>query len=134
MEKVTGSLPVRKPKPCHTSQESENMKRISFAIVLLIAATSSAGAQQPGDLQKGEALAQSICAQCHAVRSGQMRSPDPMAPSFSNLTKWPGMTEMALRAWLQLSHRTMPNIVLNTNETNDVVAYILSLKGRRSTM
>jgi mono/diheme cytochrome c family protein len=108
------------------------MKRVSFAIFLLIAVTSSAGAQQPGDLQKGEALAQSICAQCHAVRSGQMRSPDPMAPSFSNVAKWPGMTEAALRAWLQLSHRSMPNFVLDDNETNNVVAYILSLKGQRS--
>ncbi len=129
-----GKRPQSQKTLRHTSREGEDMKRISFAIVLLIAVTSRAGAQQPGDLQKGEALAQSVCAQCHAVHGGQMGSPDPMAPSFSNVAKWPGMTEMALRAWLQLSHRTMPNIVLNNNETNDVVAYILSLKGRRSTM
>jgi mono/diheme cytochrome c family protein len=110
------------------------MKHISFAMVLLIAVTSRAGAQQPGDLLKGEALAQSVCAQCHAVRNGQLRSANPMAPSFSNLAKWPGMTDMALRAWLQSSHPVMPNIVLDNNETNDVIAYILSLKGRRSTM
>jgi mono/diheme cytochrome c family protein len=120
--------------PRHTSQKGENMKRISFAMVLLIAVTSGAGAQQPGDPLKGAALAQSVCAQCHAVRSGQMRSPNPMAPSLSNVANWPGMTEMALRAWLQSSHPTMPNIVLDNNETNDVIAYILSLKGRRSTM
>ena len=98
------------------------MKRISFAMVLLIAVTFRAGAQQPGDPLKGAALAQSVCAQCHAVRSGQMRSPNPMAPSFSNVSKWPGMTEMAFLAWLQTSHRTVPNIILDNNETNDVVA------------
>jgi mono/diheme cytochrome c family protein len=108
------------------------MRRISFAVVLLIAVTSGAGAQQPGDLQKGAALAQSVCAQCHAVRNGQLRSPNPMAPSFSNVAQWPGMTEMALRAWLQSSHSLMPNIVLDGDEKNNVIAYILSLKAGRS--
>src|SRR5450755_570711 len=110
------------------------MKRIPFVIVLLIAVTSRAGAQQPGDPLKGATLAQSVCAQCHGVRSGQMRSPNPMAPSFANLANWPGMTEMALRSWLQSPHRNMPNIVLDNNETSNVIRYILSLKDRRSTM
>jgi mono/diheme cytochrome c family protein len=110
------------------------MKHISFAMVLLIAVTARAGAQQPGNPLKGAALAQSVCAQCHAVRSGQMRSPNPMAPSFSDVAKWPGMTEIALRAWIQSSHRTMPNIVLDDDERNNVVTYILSLKAGRSTL
>ena len=120
--------------PARPAKKGENMKLISFAMVLLIAVTSGADAQQPGDPLKGSALAQSVCARCHAVRSGQMRSPNPMAPSLSNVANWPGMTEMALRAWLLSSHRTMPNIVLDNNETNDVTAYILSLQGRQSTM
>jgi mono/diheme cytochrome c family protein len=110
------------------------MRRIFFAAVLPIAVVSTANAQEPGSIQKGAALAQSVCAQCHGVRNGQMRSPNPMAPSFSNLANWPGMTDMALRAWLQSSHRSMPSIVLDNNETNDVIAYILSLKGRSSRM
>jgi mono/diheme cytochrome c family protein len=110
------------------------MKHISFAVALLISVTSSAGAEQAGDSMKGAALAQSVCAQCHAVRNGQMRSPNPMAPSFSNVAKWPGMTEIALRAWMQSSHRTMPNIALDNNETNNVIAYIMSLKAGRSTL
>jgi len=110
------------------------MKHILIAIVFLIEVTSSAGAEQPGDSMKGAALAQSVCAQCHAVRNGQMRSPNPMAPSFSNVSKWPGMTEIALRAWMQSSHRTMPNIVLDDNETDNVIAYIMRLKAGRSTL
>jgi mono/diheme cytochrome c family protein len=108
------------------------MRHISFAIVLMIAVTSGAGAQQPGDPLKGAAVAQSVCAQCHAVRNGELRSPNPMAPSFSNLAKWPGMTDMALRAWLQSSHPAMPNIILNDDERNNVITYILSLKSERS--
>ena len=110
------------------------MKRISFAMVLLIAVTSRAGAQQAGDPLKGAALARSVCAQCHAVQNGQLRSPNPMAPSFSNLAKWPGMTDMALRAWLQSSHPVMPNIILDEDQRNNVITYILSLKAGRSAM
>lgn len=110
------------------------MKRASFAVVLLIAVTSRAGAQQTGDPLKGAKLAQSVCAQCHAVRKGQLRSPNPMAPSFSNVAKWPGMTEMALRAWLQSSHPLMPEIVLDNDEKNNVITYILSLKAGKSTL
>ena len=120
--------------PRQISPKGQNMKHISVAMVLLIAVTSGADAQQPSNSLKGAALAQSVCARCHAVRSGEMRSPNPMAPSLSNVASWPGMTEMALRAWLLSSHRTMPNIVLDNNETNDVTAYILSLQGRRSPM
>ena len=44
------------------------------------------------------------------------------------------MTEIALRAWMQSSHRTMPNIVLDDNETDNVIAYIMRLKAGRSTL
>ena len=38
------------------------------------------------------------------------------------------MTETALYAFLQTSHRNMPNIRLEPDEVRNVVAYILSLK------
>src|ERR1035441_3782771 len=110
------------------------MKRIYFAMVLLIAVTCRAGAQQPGDPLKGAKLAQSVCAQCHAVRNGQLRSPNPMAPSFSNIAKWPGMTEITLRAWLLSSHPLMPNIILDDDARNNVIIYILSLKAGKPTI
>jgi hypothetical protein len=40
------------------------------------------------------------------------------------------MTGTALTVWMQTSHPTMPNFVLTKQDTLDVVAYILSLKGR----
>ena len=39
-----------------------------------------------------------------------------------------GVTATALRVWLQSSHPTMPNIILEPNDLSNVVAYILSLK------
>jgi hypothetical protein len=40
------------------------------------------------------------------------------------------MTEMALSVWLQSSHPTMPNIILNPDEMRNVVGYIRSLDRR----
>jgi hypothetical protein len=51
-----------------------------------------------------------------------------MAPTFSSVATTLGMTDRALRVWLQTSHPTMPNYVLSRDDTDDIVAYILSLK------
>jgi mono/diheme cytochrome c family protein len=112
----------------------ENMNRIAIAIVVSTALISHAFAHEPGDIKRGAALADSVCAQCHAVRAGQLRSPDPMAPSFTSVAKTPGMTDRALRVWLQSSHPTMPNFILSSKERNDVVVYIMSLNTKGSAM
>jgi len=101
--------------------------RLFLAIVLAAAATPAA-AQPFGNAARGMGIAQSICAHCHAVTRQARRSPDPMAPTFFSVATTLGMTDRALRVWLQTSHPTMPNYVLNRDETDDIVAYILSLK------
>ena len=103
-------------------------------LVASILLASHAGAQDAGDAKKGESLALSACAQCHAVRAGQSHSPNPKAPSFASVAAAPGMTDRALRVWLQSSHPTMPNFILSRGERNNVVSYILSLKPGRSAM
>jgi len=110
------------------------MKPLPIAVGILIALSSQAVAQEGGNAARGAKLAVSVCAQCHAVRADQMRSPDPMAPGFANVANWPGMTDRALRVWLQTSHPTMPNFMLKRGERNDVAAYILSLKSGRSAL
>jgi hypothetical protein len=37
---------------------------------------------------------------------------------------------MSLQVWLQTSHPTMPNIIIEPKDMSDVIAYILSLKDR----
>ena len=113
-------------------RESDNMRRIFLVIFALTALASQADAQQSGDSRKGEALATSVCAQCHAVKAGQLRSPNPKAPSFSSVAKRPETTDMALRVWLQSPHSTMPNFILSGDDTNNIVAYILSLNAENS--
>jgi mono/diheme cytochrome c family protein len=101
---------------------------VSLAFVLAGFALS-APAQEVGNAKRGLALAQTSCAECHVIRAG---APGPSlantAPSFVKLANTPGVNAMALYVALQTSHKQMPNLILPTNERDDVVAYILTLK------
>ena len=82
---------------------------------------------QSGDPRRGFAVAQDICAACHAVRKGQ-HSSNPDAPSFETIAAVPGMTTIALQAALQTSHKSMPNLILPEDDRANVVTYIMSLR------
>lgn len=99
-------------------------------IVLAIAVMSCAPAfsQEAGDVMQGQELAQSVCAECHAVAPGAIRSPNGHAPTFDTIAHMPGMTPIAIRVWLRSAHKEMPNIVLSRDETDNVIAYLASLK------
>ncbi len=56
--------------------------------------------------------------------------PDPRIATFAVIANTPGVTSIALHAWLLTSHKDMPNFVIPTKDRNDVIAYILSLKAR----
>lgn len=87
-----------------------------------------AHAQAPGNSQKGRALAQRFCAECHDVGKRDIRSPNSEAPSFTAVASTPGMTAMALNVFFQTPHRAMPNLILESDQKNDIIAYIMSLK------
>jgi mono/diheme cytochrome c family protein len=91
---------------------------------------SAAAAAQDADIAAGNAYAEQVCAECHAVRAGDEFSPLMEATPFQEVADTPGMTELALSVWLQSSHPTMPNIVLEQDDLRNVVAYIRSLKGK----
>jgi mono/diheme cytochrome c family protein len=91
---------------------------------------SAAAAAQDADIAAGKAYAEQVCADCHAVQAGDKFSPLMEASSFQEVADTPGMTELALSVWLQSSHPTMPNIVLEQDDLRNVVAYIRSLKGK----
>jgi hypothetical protein len=52
-----------------------------------------------------------------------------VGPSLLEVAEHPATTEMSLRAFLQTPHPTMPNLVLSPEETDDIIAYLLALKG-----
>lgn len=102
--------------------------RMAFSTILVACLATSVQAQETGRPERGRTLALQNCVECHAVQKGVGASPNAHAPRFESIAAVPGMTTIALRAALQTSHRTMPNVTLEPDELADIVAYILSLK------
>ena len=100
----------------------------SMTVVASVLATGHVQAQETGQSEKGLAFAQKVCAECHAIDKRQLRSPNAAAPRFEAIANVPGMTGIALTVALQTSHRSMPNLMLDTDELRNIAAYILSLK------
>jgi mono/diheme cytochrome c family protein len=103
-------------------------KQICAAVIVAFSGSRYGMTQEVGSAGRGLALAQQLCAECHAVQKQQNKSPNGDAPAFQAIASVPGMTATALSAALHTSHTTMPNVVLDADELADVVAYILSLK------
>jgi mono/diheme cytochrome c family protein len=109
----------------------EALVRYTTLGLILAAAVLSAGAasaQEFGNPGRGKIYATAHCADCHAVDAEARRSPLPTAPGFRKIANIPGMTPMALTAWLHGTHKTMPNLVVMGDDLHDVIAYIRSLR------
>ena len=105
------------------------MRRLGWVICAVGVAGGAAAAQDlPGDPAAGASLAREVCAKCHLVSEDQMVDPA-IGPSLLEFAEHPATTEMSLRAFLQTPHPTMPNLMLTPEETDDIIAYLLALKG-----
>ena len=73
----------------------------------------------------GEALAEKLCARCHAIRTGE-KSKHGLAPAFpliaNRYSVW-GLQE-ALAEGIVVGHADMPKFVLSPNEINDLLAFM----------
>jgi mono/diheme cytochrome c family protein len=95
----------------------------------LVAAVSVAGGHAVAqDAAAGADLAREVCAKCHVVAADQAIDPG-IGPSLLEVAEHPATTELSLRAFLRTPHATMPNLMLTPEETDDVIAYLLTLKG-----
>ena len=101
---------------------------ICSSLMAACLASSNAWAQDLGQPGIGRDLARQLCSECHATEKAQARSPNTAAPRFEAIANTPGMTATALSAILQSSHRTMPNVMLDTYQLSNVVAYVLTLQ------
>ena len=96
---------------------------------LFFSASICCGARaENGCAEAGLAYARTACSECHAIRSDDLLSPDPKAPSFAKIASTPGVTGTALFVMLQTPHRDMPDFIIPAKDKADVVAYILSLQ------
>lgn len=93
-------------------------------IIALAACSSSRG--ESGDPVAGRAVAKHICAECHLVAG-----PDPNSlqrgPAFVELAGQTNMSAAYLRAFLKDPHGEMPDIPLQKDDINDLIAYILAI-------
>ena len=83
---------------------------------------------------RGEYIALQLCSYCHVVSADSRYRPDagPDGPSFASVAADPSVTATSLRRFLAKTHwdektlpMTMPQLMLTSDETDDVIAYIL---------
>lgn len=82
-----------------------------------------------GDVTRGLVYARENCGACHGVGDGD-HSVNLAAPTFNQIADTPGMTRIALSAWMRSEHVLMPHYVVAPDDIDDVWAYIATLKAR----
>ncbi len=106
--------------------------RCGLGLLALGAPLFAAGAgraQGVGDARAGREVATSLCIQCHQI-DGSGRDPSRVPPGFGAIADTASQTALSLRVFLQTPHGNMPRYQLTRDETDDVIAYILSLRAR----
>ena len=110
------------------------MGRILLISSMLVAVTNLgtialAATDGPGSPSYGRDLAGDLCGDCHIVSPGQQYSGQ-IGPNLIERVRDPEITELALRSYLRTTHPVMPNIMLTQEQADDVIAYLLTFKGK----
>lgn len=100
---------------------------LSFTLTAVLGGSALAESMV-GDPAVGRAFAQDVCSDCHIVDSSQTTAVSHQTRSFPSIAQDAKTTETSLRVFLQSPHIDMPNFILTEAQTDDVVAYILSLR------
>lgn len=107
------------------------LRRATGAAFMVSAlAASAAVCEARADAARGLALAERWCSECHGVRPNQA-SRTAKIPTFPEIAAEPSATEMSLRVFLRTAHPSMPNLVLQPDDLDDLVDYIMSMKPAR---
>jgi mono/diheme cytochrome c family protein len=80
-----------------------------------------------GGIASGRQVAATICANCHEISPTNYPT-TVIAPKFDDIANLPSTTALSLKVFLRSNHNLMPNFILSNDDTDDVIAYILSLK------
>lgn len=105
--------------------------RVTSSAVLLIGLSYASlvlAQSMTGNALRGQQLASEVCANCHVVERDEYGLSLVGAPAFQELAENPEITELSLRVLLQTPHRDMPDLILDAEETDDIIAYIMSLR------
>ena len=82
------------------------------------------GAKIYGDAARGKGVVETWCASCHKMGT----SSDDRVPSLVSLATNPARTDGAIRAFLMQPHKPMPPLELSTQQIEDIVAYLHTLR------
>ena len=108
------------------------MKRRTLLLYTVAAVTLSASGPAPaqhvpplegGNVYSGRHIAATMCADCHAISVSTK-----VGPGFQEIADQPATTAILLKAFLRSNHDNMPNFIISPSDTEDVIAFILSLK------
>ena len=100
-----------------------------FAAAIFAAQFSALAQPAEGDPASGRQLATKLCSSCHRVLPMTLSDKaDP--PSFQSIADLPSTTGISLNVFLHSNHKKMPNFLISSAVSNDLIAYILSLKQR----
>jgi mono/diheme cytochrome c family protein len=100
-----------------------------LAATLLAMMSFRLAAQEIGDIPTGKRLAETWCSSCHIVTPSANTAAATGVPTFAAVARMSSTTPISLRAFLQTPHARMPDLHLSRDETDDLIAYILSLRG-----
>jgi hypothetical protein len=108
------------------------MRIVVLASVFAASAHAANAEDTPGNPEAGRLYVRQVCPPCHAVTAEQTaRRRIVIAPDFHAIANSPGMTATAFRAFLQTPHPKMPNLILTPEQSDDVIAFLLTLRDRQ---
>ena len=99
-----------------------------LALVLALVIPAFAQEKNPAPSSaRGQDLARRWCGACHLV---QLRLKDIDPPTFTAIANNPSKTPEYLRKFFVSPHKDMPPIQLTPQQTEDIIAYLGTLKKR----
>ena len=108
------------------------MRLVSFAAAgaaVAVCAGGSTPQQLPGDPAAGLEFARKNCSECHDVEREYDEMTAFYGPAFVDIADHPTTNEMSLKVFLRSTHAEMPDFILSDSDRDNVISYILSLKG-----
>jgi mono/diheme cytochrome c family protein len=102
---------------------------VAGLLMMVTGASAFAANDSVGNPGFGKGLANQLCGDCHIVSPDQQFSGGRLGPNLVERARDPGITELALRSYMQTTHPVMPNIMLSQQQTDDIIAYLLTFKG-----
>src|SRR5579859_2522829 len=113
---------------CLTSRTRRRAAMITG--IILAGLPLGAAAQETGDPADGRHLAGTFCSNCHIITPTKQAVGSNHVPTFSAVANRPSTTPASLRKSMLRPHPQISNLQATPDELRDLIAYILSLRGK----